>query len=262
MDQWPEAAAEAQEALTLAEQAGAPRIATARHALADLYLTAGQWDDALAELESTVGMPGPDYLQLLVHGKIALVAAHRDDWQAAEEHLRRIPGELTNTPAAQANVHWLLLAQAMAVERDGRLNEAVQVLATVALNPEVPTDMMEERVLLLLPLVRLALATGDTATAARAAAAAREEAEREPLRVRVALADQCGGLVAGQAEQALAAARYYEATGRVPGQAAALEDGAALLARQGDAAAARRALAASLELDDKLGATWDAPGRR
>jgi DNA-binding CsgD family transcriptional regulator len=258
MDQWPEAAAEAQQALAIAEQAGTPRIATARYALADLYLTAGQWDDALAELEPTVGMPGPDYLQVLVHGQIALVAAHRDDWQTAEEHLRRVPGELMNRPAAQGNAHWLLLAQAMTVERDGRLNEAAQVLASVALNPEVPADLMAGRVLLLLPLVRLALAAGDTATAASAAAAAREEAEREPLRVRSALADQCGALVAGNAEQSLATARYYEATGRVPDQAAALEDGAALLARQGDVAAARRALAASLQLYDQLGATWDA----
>jgi DNA-binding CsgD family transcriptional regulator/tetratricopeptide (TPR) repeat protein len=258
MDQWPEAVAEARDALTLAEQAGTPRIATVRCALADLYLSAGQWDDALAELESAAGMPGPDYLPVLVHGQIALVAAHRDDWATTEEHLRRIPGELMNSPAAQGNAHWLLLAQALTVARDGRLNEAAQVLAAVVLNAEVPADLMAGRASLLLPLVRLALAAGDTATAARAAAAAREEAEREPLRVMAVLADQCAGLVAGDAEQSLAAARYYEATGRVPDQAAALEDGAALLAGQGDVAAARRALAASLELYDKLGATWDA----
>ena len=111
--------------------------------------------------------------------------------------------------------------------------------------------------MLLLPLVRLMLETGDTASAAKAAVAARKEAEREPLRVRVVIADQCSSLVAGDAAAALTAAEYYEVTGRVPDQAAALEDAAALMARQGDATAARRALATALELYEELGATWD-----
>jgi len=258
MDQWSQAAAEAREAVTLAEQAGTPRIATARYGLAELYLAAGQWDDALAELEPATGLPGPDYLPLLMHGITSLIAAHRGDWQTAEEHLSRIPAELMSSPAAQGNMHWLRLAQAMLAERDGRLNEAAQVLATVALNPEVPTDMMPGRIMLLLPLVRLALATGDTAMAAAVVASARDEVEREPQRIKATIADQCGGLVAGSAARVLAAARYYEETGRVPDQAAALEDGAALLAQQGDATPAQRALAASLDLYDRLGAAWDA----
>ena len=257
MDRWQEAVAQAREALTLAEQAGTPRIATARQVLADLYLTGGQWDDALAELESAVAMPGPDYLLVLVHGMIALIAAHRDDGQTAEQHLRRIPGEFESSPAALANMHFVQLARATAAERAGRPDEAVQVLAA-ALNPRALEDTMLGRTLLLLPLVRLTLAAGDTATAAWAAAAAREDAERELLRVRVVIADQCAGLVAGDAATALAAASYYEATGRVPDQAAALEDAAALMARQGQATAARRALASSLELYDELGAAWDA----
>jgi DNA-binding CsgD family transcriptional regulator len=252
MDRQQDAAAEGREALTLAEQAGTPRIATARAALADLYLTGGQWDDALAELEPAVGLPGPDYLPLLIHGTISLIAAHRDDGQTAEDHLGRIRDELLSSPAAPANLHFLQLAQAAVAERAGRPDEAIEVLAA-ALAP----GAMPGRSLLLLPLVRLTLAAGDTATAANAAAAAREEAEREPLRRRLVIADQCTGLVAGDAAAVLAAAKYYQATGRVPDQAAALEDAAALMARQGDAAAARRALASALELYEELGAAWD-----
>ncbi len=256
MDRRQEAVAAARETLTLAEQAGTPRIATARQVLADLYLTAGQWDDALAELEPAVGLPGPDYLPILIHGMIALIAAHRDDGQKAEEHLGRIPDELLRSPAAPANTHFVLLARAVVAERTGRLDDAARVLAA-ALYSGAVEDSSLSRLTLLLPLVRLTLETGDTASAAKATAAAREEAEREPLRVRVVIADQCSGLVAGDAAAALAAAEYYEATGRVPDQAAALEDAAALLARQGDATAARRALASSLELYQELGAAWD-----
>jgi len=256
MDRRQEAAALAREVVALAEQAGTPRIATVRPALADLYLTGGQWDDALAELEPTVGMPGPDYLPVLVHGMISLIAAHRDDWQTAEEHLRRIPDELMTSPAARGNMHYVRLARAAAAERAGRPDEAARVLAA-ALDPEAE-DTWPGRSVLLLPLVRLTLAAGDTATAERATAAAREEAEREPLRIWIVIADQCAGLVAGDTAAVLAAASYYEATGRVPDQAAALEDAAALTARHGEATAARRALASSLELYDELGAAWDA----
>jgi DNA-binding NarL/FixJ family response regulator len=256
MDRRQEAVAAARETLTLAEQAGTPRIATARQVLADLYLTAGQWDDALAELEPAVGLPGPDYLPLLIHGTIALIAAHRDDGQLAEEHLGCIPDELLNHPAAPANMHFVLLARAAVAERAGRRDDAARVLAA-ALCPGQLEDLSPNRLMLLLPLVRLMLETGDTASAAKAAVAARKEAEREPLRIRVVIADQCSSLVAGDAAAALTAAEYYEVTGRVPDQAAALEDAAALMARQGDATAARRALATSLELYEELGATWD-----
>jgi DNA-binding CsgD family transcriptional regulator len=254
MDRPQEAAAQAREALTLAEQAGTPRIATARQVLADLYFTAGQWDDALAELEPAVGLPGPDYLLLLVHGLIALIAAHRDDWHKAEEHLGRIPAELLRSPAAPANMQYVRLAQAATAEQAGRPDQAARVLAAVV-NLGAPAHASRGDAVL--QLVRLALAAGDTATAASAAAAARQDAERGRVRVRAVMAEQCIGLVAGDAVAVVAAAEYYETTGRVPDRAAALEDAAELMARQGDATAARRALASSLELYEELGAAWD-----
>ncbi len=197
-------------------------------------------------------MPGPDYLLLMVHGVISLIASHRDDGQTAEEHLRLIPDELMSSSWGNTQVR---LARAAAAERAGRPDEAAQVLAA-ALDAGIE-GTRPGRLDLMLPLVRLTLAAEDTATAARAAAAAREEAEGEPLRVSTVIADHCAGLVAGDAAAVLAAARYYEATGRVPDQAAALEDAAALMARQGKATAARRALASSLELYEELGAAWD-----
>jgi len=255
LDRWPEAMDEARRGLALAERAGTPRVVTARQALADQYFTCGQWDDALAELEPSAGMPGPDYLSLLIHGMISLIAAHRDDWQRAEEHLGRVPDELMDHPAAQGNTHYFLVAKAMVAERATGPAQAAQVLAAV-LDPGLAERMVGCH-LLFLPLARLALAVGDTATAAAAAVGARKAAEREPLRSRVALAEHCQGLVDGDAAAVLAAAGYFEASGRVLDQAAALEDAAELMAQQGDTASARQALAAALDAYQRLGAAWD-----
>ena len=91
LDRRAEAIESGRAALVLAEQAGTPRVATARSALADQVFLLGQWDDALAEIDPAVGLPGPDYLPPLVHGLIALIAAHRQDWQRAEHHLSELP---------------------------------------------------------------------------------------------------------------------------------------------------------------------------
>jgi hypothetical protein len=97
-DRQDEAMQTAREALLLAEEAGTPRVATARFSLADQFFCIGQWDDALAELEPAVGLPGPDYLPMLVHGLIAAIAAHRQDWQTAEDHLSGEPDGQTGRP--------------------------------------------------------------------------------------------------------------------------------------------------------------------
>jgi DNA-binding CsgD family transcriptional regulator len=55
----------------------------------------------------------------------------------------------------------------------------------------------------------------------------------------------------------LAAAAYYESTGRAFDRAEALEDAAALLADRGDLRAARRAFAEAISLYGVLDAEWD-----
>jgi tetratricopeptide (TPR) repeat protein len=100
VDRPAEAIATAREALMIAERAGTPRLGTARAALADQYFNFGRWDEALAEIEPAVGLPGPNYLPLLVNGLIALIAAHREDWHTAEDQLRALPdhSNLRGTP--------------------------------------------------------------------------------------------------------------------------------------------------------------------
>jgi DNA-binding NarL/FixJ family response regulator len=55
----------------------------------------------------------------------------------------------------------------------------------------------------------------------------------------------------------LAAAAYYESAGRPADRAAALEDGAVLLAGRGDPSAARHALGEAAGLYRALGAAWN-----
>jgi DNA-binding CsgD family transcriptional regulator len=255
LDRHAEAGPTIREALALAERAGTPRLAVICTSAADYYFEVGQWDDALAVLETAAALPGPDYLPLLVHGQIALIAGHRDDQATAEQHLATARDQETGSVRHRAAAYCLLRARALAAERAGRPGGAVAVLAS-CLDPAVAHDM-PERYLLLPPLTRVALAAGDRATAAAAARAAGEEAERELLPAKTAAARWCAGLVAGDPGPVLAAAGYYESTGRPFDRAGALEDAAVLLAGRGDLAAARSAFGQAARIYDGLGAAWD-----
>ena len=209
----PRPSSEAREALVLAEQAGTPRLATTRFALADLYYVFGQWDEALAELDPAVGLPGPFYLPLLVHGLIALIAAHRQDWQTADDHLSDMPdrsGMRTSTwPTTSTTCCWR--ARCSRSEQGGY--DQVTAILSVALDPEIAPEM-PGRYILLSPLARAAFEQADEATLAAVAAAAQQEAEKAGLPVRDAVADHCRGLMTGDPGLVLAAADYFGAAGR------------------------------------------------
>jgi DNA-binding CsgD family transcriptional regulator len=255
LDRSAEAGTTIRQALDLAERAGTPRLGIICAATAECYFEAGQWDDALAVLETAVGIPGTGYIPVFLHGLIALVAGHRDDRAAAEEHLAAARDPAHGHVNYRASRYWLMLARALAAEQAGQPGEALAVLAQ-CLDPGI-AEGMPDRYLLLPALTRLALTTGDTATAAAAARAAADDADREPLPIRTAAADHCYGLADGDPAPALAAAGYYQSTGRPPERAQALEDAAMLLAARGDLPAARRVVGEAAGLYRGLGAQWD-----
>jgi DNA-binding CsgD family transcriptional regulator len=255
LDRQAEAIETAREALVLAEQAGTPRLATIRSALADQYFSLGQWDDALAEIDPAVGLPGPNYLPMLVHGLIAVIAAHRGDWETAEDHLSGLPGRSGIPAAAVANAHHALMARALLAERTGDYGEVVAILS-VAIEWDA-AQAMTGRLSLLPVLARAALELADEATLAAAAAVAQQEAERGQLPVSTAIADQCRGLMAGDPDPVMVAADYFGAVGRMHDHGLALEDAAALAARRGDLVLARSALAAAVTAYQGIGADWD-----
>ena len=259
LDRSAEAIEAGREALVLAERAGTPRLANTRFSLAEQYFVVGQWDDALAEIDPAVGLPGPDYLPVMIHGLMALIAGHRADWERADAHLSGMPGRSDISGVALPNVHYLLLAQALRAERAGRYREAAEILA-IAIDPDV-AEAMTERPFLLPALARTAVALADQATLAAAAEAARQEAEQEQLPLKIAIADQCRGLMTSDPGPVLSAADYFGASGRVLDHGLALEDAAVLAARRGDLAAARQALAAAVTAYESAGCPLGHPSR-
>jgi DNA-binding CsgD family transcriptional regulator len=256
LDRHAEAGATIRQALDLAERAGTPRLAQICNTAAAHYFDVGQWDDALAALETAAGMLTDDVLDpVYLHGLAALIAGHRDDWDTVDENLAAAPDQLLDSPRYRLTAYELLRTRAMAAERAGRPGEALAALAPY-LDPGIAEDM--PNLYVLLPtLTRLALAAGGTATAAAAAQAAADEAGRGPLPVRTAAAGHCRGLAGNDPEPVLAAADYYQSAGRPLEHALALEDAAVMLAARGDRAAARRAVGDAIRTYRDLGAQWD-----
>jgi DNA-binding CsgD family transcriptional regulator len=244
----------AEQALAIAERAGAYRLGFIRTLLAIVYYAAGRWDDALAELETAIAIPGPGDDRVQAHGLAALIAAHRDDWPAAQEHLSAV-ADVSAREAIPHNAHELLLARAMAAERSGGA-AAITVLAP-CLDPSL-ADLMPDEYAVLAALTRLAVMAGDTAIAAAALAAAEGEGDgHESAKIRSASADYCRALVAADPAALLSTAGFYRSAGWPLECAQALEDAAVLLAARDDSQAARVAFTESVGLYEALGARWD-----
>jgi DNA-binding CsgD family transcriptional regulator/tetratricopeptide (TPR) repeat protein len=252
LDRHDEAGTMISQALALAERVGTPRLATIYITAAEHHFDMGQWDDAIAVLQTVAVLPDLGNLPIRLHGLLALIAGHRDDRATADEHLAAAGVVRAGDFAAGL---WLLLAQALAAERAGHAALAADVLAP-CLEAGYAADMPE--LYRLFPvLARLALAAGDSDTATAAARAAAAEAGPGQLPARAAAARHCRGLADGDPAPVLAAAAYYESAGRLPARALALEDAAVLLAAQGQLVAARTAFTDASALYLALGAARD-----
>jgi DNA-binding CsgD family transcriptional regulator/tetratricopeptide (TPR) repeat protein len=249
-----EAIAMTEQALAIAERAGAYRMGYIRTQLAAVYYTAGRWDDALAELETAVAIAGPGD-DLSAYGLAALIAAHRDDWPAAQEHLAAVADIPTREVIWPHTSFDLLLARAMAAERSGSAAEAMAVLAP-CLDPAM-ADLMPDIIDVLPALTRLAVMAGDTAAAAAALAAAEREGQESAETTRSMAADYCSGLVAADPAALLEAAGRYRSAGRPLERAQMLEGAAILLAARGEVRAARAAFTEAVGLYEAMGARFD-----
>ena len=250
-----EAITTTEQALAIAEQAGAYRLGYMRTQLAGAYYTAGRWDDALAELETAIATPGPGGDRVQTRGLVALIAAHRGDWSATDEHLAVVADIPTREVIWPHSSYELLMARAMAADRSGGAAEGIAVLAP-CLDPSV-AELMPDRYVVLPTLTRLAVMAGDTAVAAAALAAAEREGQGSAEMTRSAVADYCRGLVAADPAALLTAAGFYRSAGRPLECAQALEDAAVLLATRGDIQAAREAFTEAAGRYEAMGARWD-----
>jgi DNA-binding CsgD family transcriptional regulator/tetratricopeptide (TPR) repeat protein len=254
LDRPAEAMAVARQAVALAERAGTPRIQRVQFGLASLHFDAGEWDDAIAELEQA-SAAGSAVTRVMLHAMMALIAGHRGDRDTAARLLREIEDMDLGSAIPPVSLYWLRLARSLAAEQDGRLNDAIAELA------EFLEPGSAERIPglsgLVVPLARLALANGNREIAEAAARVAAEECEQDPLRAEIAMANHCRGLVAGDPALVLSAADYFGDVSRPFDRAQALEDAATLEAARGDLTGAQRHLSEAVGIYTRLGAAWD-----
>ena len=252
LDQYDGALSAARQAQQLADRAGIMvRRAQARSCLGQLLFRTGSWDDALTEVgivQEVIKDPG---VACCDHGVAAVICFHRGEATAARRHLaaaaphaERIGDRVVGT---------LALARSEALEQEGALTEALEVLTGFADHAE-ELDEVED---LLVDGVRLATRIGDTAAAQSLADQAVAMADDTEIPHRQANALHCRGLVDQDASRLLRAADRYHDAGRPLPRAKALEAAADALVDTGDRTPARAAFSRAVNLYSSLGAARD-----
>jgi DNA-binding CsgD family transcriptional regulator/tetratricopeptide (TPR) repeat protein len=262
LDRWPEAELALQQTREFAHQSGSSDRATWATA-AVLRYWLGQWDDALAELNSDdTDAPGlrysflrEDWPALLVHGVAALIAGRRDQRTTAGQHLRlglALPIQILTD---RENRDFLFAAHALALEQGGDTRRAMLRLAGILPRRDGEMTLTHQW---LPDLVRLALAAGDRPMAQAAAQACAAEAAAETQPARAAAASlRCRGLLGSDPGPLRDAAAHYRSAGPAVELPAALEDLAVVLAERGQKDEARINLHEAVGLYDGLQAAWD-----
>jgi DNA-binding CsgD family transcriptional regulator len=251
------------QAMALADRVGAPplRQATMHLHAADHNFFGGRWDDALAELDVAADIL-PSHVpsrSVWLHGLGALIAVHRDDRAALGRHRRAVADLDLSAGERRHHAGYLLVARALAAERDGQPEQALAQLLAV-LDPTSTrefTDLTDETVVWAPDVVRLALAVGDLDSARATTEACTVAARRRPAPPLQAAAAHCQGLLAGDPTPLQAAADTYHQAGRPLYQAQALENAAVLFTQQGQAPQARAAYTQVVALYTPLGAAWN-----
>jgi DNA-binding CsgD family transcriptional regulator len=262
LDRWPEAELALQQTREFAHRSGSSDRATWATA-AVLRYWLGQWDDALAELNSDdTDAPGlrhaflrEDWPALLVHGVAALIAGRRDQRTTAGQHLRRGLALPIQILTDRENRDFLVAAHALALEQSGETRQAMLRLAGILPRRDGEMTLIHQW---LPDLVRLAIAAGDRPIARTAARACQAEsaAETRPARA-VAASLRCCGLLRSDPGPLRDAVAHYRSSGPAVQLPAALEDLAAVLAQRGRVDEAKAALNEAVSLYEDLDARWD-----
>lgn len=252
---------EAAEPLDAARRIAATRAVPGEMHLAGAvhYYWLGRWREALSELDAVIrdGAETASYVlrspgsALLVHGVGALIAGHRGEPALARTHLDAAGRQQWPPGLEPDGGDFLLAAQALLAEQDGRPEAALAALLPL-LEDHYPPAARHQW---LPDLVRLSLWLGESGHAEQAVRLLAPEGESTPSQA--AAAAHCRGLVAGDPAPVLTAAGHYRAAGRVLKQAKATEDAAILLAESGSLTEARTAFRGALTAYTGMGAVWD-----
>ena len=221
---------------------------------AQLAYHQGRWDDAVEALGDVAPASGDVGDSVLSRGIRALISARRDDPDRGAAHVHSVLDDVEQIAFRRRGSGYALLADSVLAERERRPKRALAVLARV-LDPSY--HGLENRVLMLPPLVRLALDLGDEHLAELAVRFADEQAERPGPPAVAVVARWCRGLSAPDPAAVAGAADYFRSVGRKPELGHALEDTVVLSSAAGRAGAVRDELAEVLAVYADLGAVWD-----
>ena len=233
-------------------------LATHQMYLAYGRFFAGEWDDAVAELEASLKLAeeiGEINSFVYAYGLLSRISFHRNDLSRAREAAAAADRNLAGWGASHS-MSWVAWPRALILEADG---EPGQALATMAGLWDwcVRSGFALEYPAIGADLVRLALGAGDPGRAREASAAVAEVASSTDVAWMMGEALRCQGLVGDDAEILQAAADAHARGSRPLGLALACEDAGSALARQGHAERARRLLDQAAGIYERLGAARD-----
>jgi DNA-binding CsgD family transcriptional regulator/tetratricopeptide (TPR) repeat protein len=259
LDRLPEARSVLSDGLRICEELGV-RWAAATHQVYLAYgrFTAGEWDDAAAELEASLGIAeeiGEIYSMVYAYGLMARISFYRDELGPAREAAAAAGRYLAGWGSGHS-LAWVAWPRALLLEADG---EHAQALAAMAGLWEwcAGAGLVLEYPAIGADLVRLALAAGEQDRARAVAAAVTAVAADNDVAWMTGEALRCQGLASDDPE-VLAAAAAAHARGARPYQLAqASEDAGRAFARHGQADRAGPLLGRAAGLYQRLGAARD-----
>ena len=267
LDRLPEARSALSAGVRVSEELGV-RWALATHQMYLAYerFAAGEWDDAVAELEVSITVAeevGETYSLVYAHGLLSRISVHRNDLHRAREAASA--GDRYRAGWGRGHsMSWVAWPRALICEAEGRGGQALSTMASlwdwcadsglVLELPEIGAD-----------LVRLALAGGETARARQVADAVAGVAAGNDLAWMTGEALRCRGLTDDDPEALQASVAAHARGSRPFWLAMACEDAGSCLARHGQAERARPLLdRARRELRTAAAppAPWPAPKPR
>lgn len=197
-------------------------------------MIAGDWDDAIAELEASLALAeeiGDVYSRGYANGVLSLIRFHRNDLSRSRDAATAAARDLAGwSPGYRTS--WGPWPHALILEADGEPGKALDTLASIwdkcassGLALQYPTIGAD--------LVRLCLAAGDIERARDVSAVVTEMASGNEVPWMAGAALRCRGLVENDAEILQAAADAYAGGQAEDAAACRVKDGCGQLAEDG-----------------------------
>ncbi|MFE5582373.1 ATP-binding protein [Kitasatospora sp. NPDC056531] len=236
------------------ERAGVAMLTGYQSAIAKVEFLRGNWDDALAAVQSGLDTVDPLNISPDLHAVAALIEVRRDQRSEHVDVITHAPEGWGARPHTEFLNRW---ARALVWDAEGDLVRAFGVLESYLWT----SGRLREVVTLdqLFPdTARMAFCLGRSDRLAALVASAQELADFQPSPNKLGTAALCRGLAEADSALLAEAATTYQAAGRPLFVAFARENEAVLLARAGSVDQAAAASAAAVDGYLALGASWDA----